>query len=96
MSSATMETEAPKAVEFDRSDLSVNFREFLKVAVANRAVDAAEVFVLAMTHGHNERAIIKTVCEYAFNNRHSQGNGHSLIIQAAEKCWAEWYVAGTL
>ena len=82
-------------MEFTRHDIPESVKDLLKVAIETKTYDIMTVYAAAVNFGFNFRALTEDVCEAAFANRHSSGNAHKLVVEAAELVWKELDIKNT-
>lgn len=70
-----------------RHDIPETIKNYIETAIETRTIDALSLYGLAIKYGDNWRGLIEEVNEYAFSNRHWNGNAHRDVVEAAEAYW---------
>ena len=74
--------------EFSRHDMPETVKNLIKVAVETRSYDLIEVYAAAVNFGSDWQTLTEDICNTAFANRHAAGDGHGLVVKAAELVYA--------
>ena len=75
--------------QIDRHDIPSSFLVFLNEARQRQVADLGDLWVLAVQHGGNYRAVVDEILGWAFANRHSIAGSerHAELVKLAEKFW---------
>ena len=75
--------------DFNRYDMPDSVKNLIVVAVQTETYDAIEVYAAAVNFGSDWHALTDDICKTAFAQSHCSGNGHDLVVKAAELVWTE-------